>query len=388
MAFFFFPTGTDAPCYHWPFATVGIVLLNIVGFLLQCIFPESSQQFLLHYGSFNPIVWVTSIFMHLNVVHLIGNLICIGVFGWIVEGKIGWKRFSVIYLAIGAGTCAVEQLMMLFAAGGASFGASGVVFGLIAMSMVWAPENEITITSAYVFFFRPVVSSFEVSVLGYCFFSLAVEFLVLFLSNFAMSSAVLHLLGAVPGFVIAYHLLKSRKVDCEGHDLISILQGRRGERVLTVQEEQARKQQSLREKREAQREMETGLAMVDRYIESGHFDMAVQRFRLLRKKNRALKMEEEQYLTIIKAWDEEETTREKAVPIIEEYLRFYHRNQVSLRLRLARFYILTDERPRKGLRTLEILNGQEMSSRQVAFAQFLIARAKRSIDRGTLEVDE
>ena len=33
------PTGTDAPIYHWPYATVGLIVLNVI--LLFVVPPES-----------------------------------------------------------------------------------------------------------------------------------------------------------------------------------------------------------------------------------------------------------------------------------------------------------------------------------------------------------
>ena len=75
--------------------------------------------------------------------HLIGNMIYLWGFGLIVEGKVGWWRFLMIYLAIGAIECAIEQTLMLGADSKSySQGASAVVYGLVAIGMVWAPGTR------------------------------------------------------------------------------------------------------------------------------------------------------------------------------------------------------------------------------------------------------
>ena len=104
-----------------------------------------------------------------------------------------------IYFGIAFVSGGVEQTIMLFFAGSGSLGASGVVFGMIAIVMLWAPENEVTLTVMALILFRPYVATFNASLLLVCFVMIAMEFLTASLTGFAMSSAVLHLLGAVPG---------------------------------------------------------------------------------------------------------------------------------------------------------------------------------------------
>ena len=238
---FFIPTGTDAPIYHWPIATFGLILANIVALVSTGLFPESASWFTLHYGSLNPISWITSLFIHAGIGHLIGNVLGIALFGWIIEGRVGWWRFLLIYFGIGASSCALEQCLMFFLAEGESFGASGVVFGLIAMAMIWAPENEVRITCFGIIFIRPFAFNFNVSLstLGFCL--IGMEWIIAGITGFALSSAILHLLGTVPGFLIAYFMLRWRRVDCDGYDLISTMKGKRGKRVMTVADEKALK---------------------------------------------------------------------------------------------------------------------------------------------------
>src|SRR6476659_6945308 len=135
------PYSTDAPIYHWPFATLGTIIVNLLIFFFAAALPEDSQEwvanhFTLVYGQWNPIQWVTSNYLHGDLWHVVGNMIVLWGIGIIVEGKIGWWRFLLLYNLIGIFQCGTEQTLMLLANEGRSLGASAVLYGLIAIAMV------------------------------------------------------------------------------------------------------------------------------------------------------------------------------------------------------------------------------------------------------------
>ena len=388
MFFFLIPTGTDAPIYHWPLATGGMVLLNIAVYCLQIAFPEQAESFMLQFGTLNPIQWCTSMLMHLDLGHLIGNMVGLVLFGWIIEGKVGWWRFLLICFAIGASADAFTQIVMILAPSGSALGFSGVLYGLIAMSMVWAPENEIRLAFVGIFFFRPIWYAFEVSISTMGFVMIALQLLGAAFSGFTMSSEVLHLIGSVPGFAIAYLMIRWRRVDCDGYDLVSLLKGKRGERVLTLEDEKAEQQRIKDSKIKAQSKLEKGLAMVEKYIDGKHYDLAVNRFGMLRKSNHSLRMKESQYATLIKAYDADESTKLKTVPLLEDYLTHYDRYRIPFTLMLARVHILIQDRPRHGVKVLKTLDWGQLNPQQKNFVRKLLERAKQMIVDGVLEVDE
>src|SRR5262245_50368908 len=127
----FIPYGTDAPIYHWPFATVGLIVVNVVLFFAVPVFqpppsttitieePEgdldpdmaldgdshhdeatkkilsalspswySRQGLSLWLGQgLHPSQWLTHNFLHAGLIHLIGNMIFLWAYGIVVEGK-------------------------------------------------------------------------------------------------------------------------------------------------------------------------------------------------------------------------------------------------------------------------------------------------------------
>src|SRR5262249_32257283 len=155
------PLSTDAPIYHWPFATVIMIVVNVA---IHFVFPEAAQSgFALELGhGLHPLQWVTHNFLHIGLMHLIGNMIFLWAYGITVAGKLGWLRYTALYLAIVTLLGALVQTLCL----GMSplegpegeiiyqraLGASAVIFGLLATCMVWAPKNDLNCIVFITFF--------------------------------------------------------------------------------------------------------------------------------------------------------------------------------------------------------------------------------------------
>jgi len=197
----------------------------------------------------------------------------------------------------------------------------------------------------------------------------------------------LHLMGAVPGFAIAVFMLKFRRVDCDGYDMLSIWRGKRGERVLTIEQEKERDAEIAQQKLDRKRTIEEGLTKIDQYVSNGHYDMALNRIAMLRKKNRSIKMTEAQLVTIVKAFDKDPATKAKAIPVIETYLEHYQTYKIPFSLMLARANVLTQDRPRAGLKVLKTLSWNDLNPKQKDFVEKLIKKAKQKIAAGVLEVE-
>ncbi len=222
----FVPYNTDAPLYHPPFATVGLIIINVVmfffttfQFMLGNIDEESLEWLILMFDTINPLQWLTAAFMHADFSHLIGNMIFLWAFGLVVEGKVGPTRFTILYVALAMLQSAIVQIPM-FILGGESgaLGASGAIYALMVIAVIWAPENEMEC-----FYWVGLIfwGTFEVRIfiLGLVF--IALQMVMLFFNDFAMSSAMLHMAGVVIGIPAGICMLRYDWVDCEGWDLIS-----------------------------------------------------------------------------------------------------------------------------------------------------------------------
>ena len=182
------PYSTDAPIYHWPFTTVVLIVVNILFYVAEIFAPEQAASLLLVFGDgYHPIQWVTCNFQHGGIYSPLGNMVFLWLFGLIVEGKLGWYKTLFIYLGIGILHAAIVQTLMLGSEGHAC-GASAVIFGFMAMCLVWAPENCIQC----VFFLFIIPIFFEVRVFVLVAIFLALQVWDLITTNMAMSSELLH----------------------------------------------------------------------------------------------------------------------------------------------------------------------------------------------------
>ena len=100
-----FPFRTDAPIYHWPIVTVGLIVVNTLIFVMGL---QNVEPLLLQFGhGLYPTQWLTNIFLHADILHLLGNMVWLWAFGLIVEGKLGWWKYLLVYLGIGIAQSAV-----------------------------------------------------------------------------------------------------------------------------------------------------------------------------------------------------------------------------------------------------------------------------------------
>jgi membrane associated rhomboid family serine protease len=93
-----------------------------------------------------PWTWVTYLFVHAGLLHLLGNMLALYVFGTPVESRLGSRTFLLYYLFCGIGAALVSVGMdSLHLFGGVVIGASGAVLGVaVAFAMLW-PEAEILV---------------------------------------------------------------------------------------------------------------------------------------------------------------------------------------------------------------------------------------------------
>ncbi len=222
------PVNTDAPIYYWPWMTLLLVAVNCVTFYVTG-FGENPEGWLLRFGhGLNPVEWVAFNFLHAGWLHLIGNMIFVWGFGIIVEGKLGWWRFWLVYLSIGVlGGLLIQTVMLRHdpSLNSGLQGASLIVYGLLAICVVWAPRNEMDVLVFVCYFVGYRVLSVEVTILVFGFWYVALQVLSAWWNHFSMGSAMGHLIGAFWGFGIGIALLKRHWVDCENWDLFAIWNG-------------------------------------------------------------------------------------------------------------------------------------------------------------------
>tara|TARA_Y100000310_G_C20659694_1_gene804025 strand:- start:286 stop:912 length:627 start_codon:yes stop_codon:yes gene_type:complete len=123
------------------FYSLWFVLINVIIFLLQISFSGFTELFVLNQLAYSQI-WrfVTSIFLHGSITHLMFNMFALFFFGIALEKLIGSKRFLFIYFLSGiiANIISVNFYPSSLGASGAIMGIIGALTLIKPMMMVWA----------------------------------------------------------------------------------------------------------------------------------------------------------------------------------------------------------------------------------------------------------
>lgn len=120
-----------------PYITYGLILINIVVFILMYVFGKGSEntQTLVDFGAnYPPYIkngeyyrLITSGFLHIGILHLLCNMYSLFVIGSQLESFFGKVKYLIIYL----GSIIFGNLMSMLFFDGVSAGASGGIFGLL-----------------------------------------------------------------------------------------------------------------------------------------------------------------------------------------------------------------------------------------------------------------
>jgi membrane associated rhomboid family serine protease len=405
----FAPINTDAPIYHWPKATVGLIAANLLAFVLIASgafgeFEQAVSRFGLTYGSgLRPWQWVTSSFVHWDLVHVLGNMLFLWGLGLVVEGKIGWRPFLALYLGLGVTECAIEQ-MLSFGTRGVSAGASSIVFGLLAVALVWAPRNELEFG-----YWLPALrwGTFELSIVLFAVLVLIGQGLVAWWliasgSGMTLTTPLLHLLGAVLGFAYATMAIRRDWVDCEGWDLYSVLQGRHARPVPSDQyvpimerdpserprpSDPDRKKPTVDPVQYAVLKKVRCIKRVRKLVAAGEPREAYQ---LLRKTQHVLDgwhLPERDLVALGDALQRASLWPE-AIAVWEEYVESHPDSADTIRLTAAELLLVKQRRPHAALRILEPIAETTLHPKQERRRQAIERDARRLIESGLIEIDQ
>ncbi|MCA9080222.1 MAG: rhomboid family intramembrane serine protease [Planctomycetaceae bacterium] len=382
---FIFPVNTDAPIYHRPIGTVGLIVLCILVFLGTD--ADLLERYSLPLGAgLTPLQWLTSNFLHGSALHLVGNMFFLWGFGLVVEGKLGWQRFVPLFLALGICECALEQLL-LWNSSGISFGASSAIFGLMAIALVWAPLNELTIVGWIVL--RTFVH--EISIVWFASLLLGKSLLVCSFTGVTASSEFLHLLGAIFGLIAGFAFLKLRWVDCEDWDLISVIQGKHRRSSLPLTHEPlVQRKVSTRKKRTRSERAPTppGPPSATRFntlLAQNKPLAAWQEYSGLRQFKPDWAPSAEQLLELARGLRQKREWT-SALNAYRDYLALCPKPEPATRLEVAEILLFIRDRPQAALKLIKAVQRQYLSDRDAHRYDELLQRADAMVESGVLEL--
>jgi len=187
--------------YHvrWTYFLIGVcvtvfilqnVAANWVGWGYFAFSPAYAFQY--------PWMFVTSIFLHASIEHILFNMIALFFFGTYLERMVGPRLFLLVFFIAGI----VGNFGYMMTAPGSTIpaiGASGAIYGIIGMLAVLTP-----MTMVYVYFIVPMPMVVFAGLYA------VLDFLGLFVPDGIAHGA--HIAGLAFGIVLAFYLRDRFKV--------------------------------------------------------------------------------------------------------------------------------------------------------------------------------
>ncbi|MBI2031065.1 MAG: rhomboid family intramembrane serine protease [Candidatus Levybacteria bacterium] len=171
-----FPLSDSIKARRLPFINLILIAVNVYVFFQQI--TSVSQDILISKYAFIPSLinfsdfstltpFVTAIFLHGGILHIVSNMWFLWVFGDNVEGYTGWFFYPLIFLFSGI---VGNLLQYLFMTGSSipMLGASGAVAGVLGAYFVLFPKAQIR-TLIPIFGFPSVINISSAFMLGYWF---------------------------------------------------------------------------------------------------------------------------------------------------------------------------------------------------------------------------
>jgi len=180
------PIKDDNPSRIFPVVTILLIMANVAVFVFQWTLGKSAQAFIVRYGAIpweishfrelahlDPALqtgWpsaatlFSSMFIHGGILHLVGNMLYLWIFGDNVEGLTGHVRFFFFYIVCGL-AAALTHVALEPNSTIPMVGASGAISGVLGAYLVRFPGARVHVL-IFLFWFIRVVRVPAVVVLG------------------------------------------------------------------------------------------------------------------------------------------------------------------------------------------------------------------------------
>jgi membrane associated rhomboid family serine protease len=141
---FILPINRDSDVANTPRAVIALIGINCVVFVATFVF--SSPALIFRQYGFIPahpqiITLFTAMFLHVGLLHLLGNMWFLWMFGKDVENSLGMWLFTLMYLACGLGSGLLHLLFNLKSVT-PCVGASGAISGVMGCFLILFPKAD------------------------------------------------------------------------------------------------------------------------------------------------------------------------------------------------------------------------------------------------------
>lgn len=204
----FFPISDENP-RGIPVIAVALILINVVVFFISIgtdyedfVFTHGTVPARVMTGSLSALfTLVTSMFLHGDLIHLIGNMWYLWMFGNNIEWACGKVRFLLFYLVSGV-LGGATHILANQASTIPCIGASGAISGVLGGYLLLFPHNKIRAVLAGGYFYRTITIP-AYFMIGFWFFYQFMLGIVL-----AAETSVAYL-AHIGGFIAGFALIKA-----------------------------------------------------------------------------------------------------------------------------------------------------------------------------------
>ncbi|SFC97731.1 rhomboid family intramembrane serine protease [Tropicimonas isoalkanivorans] len=155
-----FPIRDHNPSGRTPYVTYALIVVNVGIFFANwnlMLDDRALMQFYAHYALIpaypSPHAFITSMFLHGSILHLLGNMLFLWIFGDNLEDEFGHVGFLLFYLGSGV-VAGIAQVALSPGSMVPTVGASGAIAGVMGGYLLMFPRARIDILVIIIIIFR------------------------------------------------------------------------------------------------------------------------------------------------------------------------------------------------------------------------------------------
>src|SRR2546430_613365 len=109
------PIGTNRLCKGFPYVTISLIVINVIVFVLEVTTGDASMFDRWAFTPAHPslVTIITAAFMHAGLLHILGNMLFLWVFGSVVEDALGPIVYGLFYLGGGLAAALLHWVVTL-----------------------------------------------------------------------------------------------------------------------------------------------------------------------------------------------------------------------------------------------------------------------------------
>ena len=177
------PIHDRIPTRRFPIVTISLIVINVMVFLFEMLllggggepalnnaiylFGVVPSRVTANLGLMTWVTFVTSMFLHGGVMHILGNMLYLWIFGNNVEDVMGPFWFTLFYFACGFAASGAQVLASL-GSNVPGIGASGAIAGVLAAYLIFFPKAKVE-TLIFLGYFVAIRALPALVVLGFWF---------------------------------------------------------------------------------------------------------------------------------------------------------------------------------------------------------------------------